>query len=44
MGRPKRTAEGGLIYHVWNRAIARMTIFEKEEDYEAQLRALGYIE
>ena len=35
MGRPKRAATGGLIYHVLNRANARMTIFEKEQDYEA---------
>ena len=35
MGRPKRAADGGLIYHVLNRANARMTIFEKEADYEA---------
>jgi len=38
MGRPKRTAEGGLIYHVWNRANAKMTIPEKDEDYEAYER------
>ena len=35
MGRPKRAAVGGLIYHVLNRANARMTIFEKDEDYVA---------
>ena len=35
MGRPKRAAKGGLIYHVLNRANARMTIFEKDEDYVA---------
>ena len=35
MGRPKRATKGGQIYHVWNRANARMTIFEKDEDYEA---------
>ena len=35
MGRPRRAAQGGLIYRVWNRANARMTIFEKDEDYEA---------
>ncbi len=35
MGRPKRAADGGLIYHVLNRANARMTIFEKEGDYKA---------
>ncbi len=35
MGRPKRAAVGGLIYHVLNRANARMTIFEREADYQA---------
>jgi len=35
MGRPKRAATGGLIYHVLNRANARMTIFENDADFEA---------
>ena len=35
MGRPKRAAKGGLIYHVLNRANARMTIFEEDDDYIA---------
>jgi REP-associated tyrosine transposase len=35
MGRPKRAADGGLIYHVLNRANARMRIFDKAADYEA---------
>ena len=35
MGRPKRADDGGLIYHVLNRANARMTILENDEDYEA---------
>ena len=35
MGRPKRAADGGVIYHVLNRANARMPIFEKDGDYEA---------
>ena len=35
MGRPNRAADGGLIYHVLNRANAGMTIFAKDEDYEA---------
>jgi putative transposase len=39
MGRPKRVADGGLVYHVLNRANARMTIFEKPEDYAAFERA-----
>ena len=40
MGRPKRAADGGLIYHVLNRANARMTIFEQDEDYDAFERVL----
>ena len=40
MGRPKRAADGGLIYHVLNRANARMTIFKKAADYEAFERVL----
>jgi len=35
MGRPKRAAEGGLIYHVLNRSNAKMPIFKKDGDYEA---------
>ena len=35
MGRPPRDARGGMVYHVLNRANARMTIFEKPEDYQA---------
>lgn len=54
MGRPKRAAKSGLIYHVLNRANARMTIFEDDEDYVAfeqvlteavertEIRLLGY--
>ena len=40
MGRPKRVADGGVIYHVLNRVNARMTIFEKDEDHEAFERVL----
>lgn len=40
MGRPLRTARGGMVYHVLNRANARMTIFSKEEDYLAFERVL----
>ena len=41
MGRPKRAADGGLIYHVLNRANARLSIFEKDGDYEAFERILA---
>jgi len=34
MGRPLRTAPGGYVYHVLNRANARMTIFEDVADYQ----------
>jgi REP element-mobilizing transposase RayT len=40
MGRPKRADDGGLIYHVLNRANARLTIFENDGDYEAFERVL----
>jgi putative transposase len=40
MGRPLRAAEAGYVYHVLNRANARMTIFEKDQDYEAFERVL----
>src|SRR4051812_18542584 len=35
MGRPHRAAEGGYVYHVLNRANARMTSFEDDGDYAA---------
>jgi putative transposase len=34
MGRPLRTVPGGYVYHVLNRANARMTIFEDVADYQ----------
>ena len=34
MGRAHRASEGGYLYHVLNRANARMTIFEAPGDYE----------
>ena len=41
MGRPHRAAEGGYVYHVLNRANARMTIFRDEGDYDAFERVLA---
>jgi putative transposase len=35
MGRPHRAAEGGYVYHVLNRANARLRIFADGPDYEA---------
>ena len=40
MGRPLRTTAGGLVYHVLNRANARMQIFDHEKDYDAFERIL----
>ena len=40
MGRPQRAAEGGYVYHVLNRANARLSIFESDGDYEAFERVL----
>src|SRR5947199_3359589 len=41
MGRPLRYAPGGIVYHVLNRANARLPIFQKDGDYEAFERILG---
>ena len=40
MGRPQRASEGGYVYHVLNRANARLTIFEDDADYDAWERVL----
>jgi putative transposase len=40
MGRPHRAAQGGFVYHVLNRANARLPIFEKTADYESFERIL----
>ncbi|OGA49271.1 MAG: hypothetical protein A3F74_09055 [Betaproteobacteria bacterium RIFCSPLOWO2_12_FULL_62_58] len=40
MGRPLRAAAGDVIYHVLNRANARLPIFEKPSDFEAFERVL----
>ena len=44
MGRPLRTAPGGLVYHVLNRANARQPIFKKDEDYHAFERVLAAVQ
>ena len=41
MGRPLRSAAGGVIYHVLNRANARALIYEKPADFEAFERVLA---
>ena len=40
MGRALRADTGGYVYHVLNRANARLRIFQKSEDYEAFERVL----
>jgi len=37
MPRPKRICPAGDVFHVLNRAVARLTMFEKPEDYDAFL-------
>jgi putative transposase len=41
MGRPLRVAPGGYVYHVLNRANARLRIFHKDGDYAAFERVLA---
>jgi putative transposase len=41
MGRPQRAAEAGYVYHVLNRANARMRIFDDDEDFEAFEKVLA---
>lgn len=35
MGRAPRSAMGNIIYHAINRANGRVSIFQKDKDYEA---------
>jgi putative transposase len=44
MPRPLRTAPGGLIYHVLNRANGKRRIFEKEGDYLAFEQVLAEVQ
>jgi putative transposase len=41
MPRRPRHAPGGLVYHVLNRAVARLALFEKDADYEAFERVIA---
>ena len=41
MGRPRRACEGGYVYHVLNRANARLPLFKKDGDYQAFQRVLA---
>ena len=40
MPRPRRAADGDLIYHVLYRANARLAIFDNDDDYAAFERVL----
>lgn len=44
MPRPLRTAPGGFIFHVLNRAQGKRTIFHHDRDYLAFERVLGEVE
>ena len=41
MARRPRQAPGGYVYHVLNRGVGRLTLFEKADDYEAFIRVLA---
>ena len=41
MPRTARVAPGGVVFHVLNRGVARMQLFEKARDYEAFERVLS---
>jgi len=40
MPRQTRVAPGGMIYHVLNRGVGRMTLFRHAKDYSAYLRCI----
>jgi putative transposase len=40
MPRRPRICPAGMCFHVLNRAVARLTLFEKDEDYDAFERVL----
>ena len=40
MPRRSRSIQGGFVYHVLNRSIARAEVFSKEDDYAAFERVL----
>jgi putative transposase len=41
MPRAARQAPGGIVYHVLNRAVARLPLFEKPADYAAFRRVVA---
>ncbi len=40
MPRQARVAPGGVVYHVLNRAVARLPLFRKDADYAAFERVM----
>jgi putative transposase len=44
MPRTARHTPGGYVYHVLNRATARLTLFRKPPDYDAFGRILAELE
>ena len=40
MPRHARAAPGGFVYHALNRGVARLPLFQKDEDYRAFERVL----
>ena len=41
MGRPQRVTQAGLVYHVLNRRVMRLPLFQKDADFLAFERVLG---
>jgi putative transposase len=41
MARTLRYARGGFVYHVLNRAVARLPLYQKDGDYQAFERILA---
>jgi putative transposase len=41
MARARRSCPAGEVFHVVNRAVARLTIFEKPKDYAAFMRVVA---
>ena len=41
MGHPQRVTEPGLVYHVFNRRVMRLPLFQEDDDYLAFERVRG---
>ena len=41
MGRPLRQALGGIVYHLLNRRVLRLPLFEDDDDYLASWQVLA---